>query len=126
MSCLFDSLSAFTPNFSSRELRLRIVEYLKTNPRNMMDDVETTFADIMAWMQEDVDKYCESMSNDATWGGAIEIRAFVNLFRTNVTVHTTHPQAPKRTIEFKCSVSTPNAVNILWTGNHFVPLQRPA
>lgn len=119
MSCLFDSLSFFTEH-SSRELRSKIVSYLSTNPVLMN---EATFTEIMSWENAESGQYLQSMNQDSTWGGSIEIKAFVNLFNTNVNVHI--PQN-KRVVEFVRDESQRQAfptVNILWTGNHFVSLQ---
>ena len=119
MSCLFDSLSFFTEH-SSRELRSKIVSYLHTNPVLMND---ATFTEIMSWENAESGSYLQSMNQDSTWGGSIEIKAFVNLFNTNVNVHI--PQN-KRVVEFVRDESQRHAfptVNILWTGNHFVSLQ---
>lgn len=128
MSCLFDSLSTYT-SLDSTELRHQIVQYLSTNPV-LMDDV--TFSDVAGWEGAPHEEYIRSMRQETTWGGGIEIRAFANLFRMNVNVHIPQNQ---RTIEFigKDHESTNTektlpTVNILWTGNHFVPVrlvQRP-
>lgn len=118
MSCLFDSLSRFT-NRSSDDLRQQIVSYLSTNPKLMED---TTFQDMMSWESQNANEYMESMRRSSTWGGAIEIKAFVNIYRANVIVHIPHHQ---RTVEFVYNEAEKHTfpfVNILWTGNHFVPI----
>lgn len=84
---------------------------------------EATFTEIMSWENAESGQYLQSMNQDSTWGGSIEIKAFVNLFNTNVNVHI--PQN-KRVVEFVRDESQRQAfptVNILWTGNHFVSLQ---
>lgn len=120
MSCLFDSLSSFTEH-SSRELRSKIVSYLGTNPPLMN---EATFKDIMSWEASDENQYLNSMNQDSTWGGAIEIKAFVNLFNVNVIVHIPHLQ---KTVEFVRNENHKEhypTIHILWTGNHFVSLKQ--
>ena len=116
MSCLFDSLSKFTTH-SSNDLRRHIVSYLRTNPK-LMD--ETTFEELMKWEETDSGSYINEMSGESTWGGAIEIKAFVNMFQVNVNVHIPMIQ---KIFEFKYEQENNDKyVNILWTGNHFVPL----
>lgn len=115
MSCLFDSLSKFT-NHSSQDLRAHIVSYLQTNPK-LMDD--TTFQELMKWEETDSGSYINEMSGENTWGGAIEIKAFVNLFKVNVNVHIPMIQ---RIVDFKYEPDCDRFVNILWTGNHYVSL----
>lgn len=119
MSCLFDSLSFFTQH-NSRELRTKVVSYLSTNPVLMND---ATFEEIMKWEESDNGRYLQSMDLDSTWGGAIEIKAFVNLFNVNVFVHIPHV---KNIVEFVRDEQRKDyfpTVHILWTGNHFVSLQ---
>lgn len=115
MSCLFDSLSKFTSH-SSSDLRGHIVTYLRTNPKLMGD---ATFEDIMSWEETEANSYTESMSKQETWGGGIEIKAFVDLFQVNVNVHIPMVQ---KIVEFKYNENTDKIINILWTGNHYVPL----
>ena len=93
MSCLFDSLSTYTA-LNSAQLRHEIVQYLSTNPK-LIDDV--TFSDIAGWEGSPQEEYVQTMSQNTTWGGGIEIRAFANLFQMNVHVHIPQNQ---RTIEF--------------------------
>jgi hypothetical protein len=114
MSCLFDSLSQFT-NKNSIELRQIIVSYLKTNPK-LLDDI--SFHEMMSWEDTHVDKYLNEMNQVNTWGGAIEIKAFSDLFKTNVFVHIPMIQ---RNVEFLHHQSSPS-IHLLWTGNHFIPL----
>jgi len=119
MSCLFDSLSSFTEH-DSRELRSKIVTYLGTNPVLMND---ATFKDIVKWDESDDQQYLQSMNQDSTWGGAIEIKAFVNLFNVNVTVHIPQMNKAVEFVRDEQQKSNYPTVNILWTGNHFVPLK---
>lgn len=126
MSCLFDSLSAFVIETSGSELRQVIVNYLRTNPK-LIDEI--SFDDMMQWeeIEEDVnssEEYIKWMSNDNTWGGGIEIRAFCRLYNCRVDVH--NPLLGK-IIHFYPSDCTETVVDhalcaILWTGNHFVPI----
>lgn len=119
MSCLFDSLSHFV-NQSSTDLRHNIVSYLQTNPK-LMNDV--TFNEIMSWENANQNDYLNAMNQTQTWGGAIEIKAFVNMFRVNVVVHI---PAIQKMVEFVYDDVQKQSfpfIHILWTGNHFVPLR---
>lgn len=119
MSCLFDSLSQFTTH-TSLELRERIVEFLSTNPP-LMDDAP--LEQILQWESVDMNQYLGSMRQSSTWGGAIEIKAFVNMYKVNVFVHI--PNQHQRIVEFVYNQAHRDrhpTVHILWTGNHFIPL----
>jgi hypothetical protein len=118
MSCLFDSLSHFVDNMNSQQMRHLIVNYLSTNP-TLMDGI--LFNQILEWDQQNSQDYLLNMNNNNTWGGAIEIKAFVNLFKINVHVHI--PMV-RRMVEFLYNEDSTNPIiHILWTGNHFIPLQ---
>lgn len=119
MSCLFDSLSSFTPH-SSQELRQRIVSYLGTNPKLMND---ASFEEIIGWESTDKHQYLNAMTQQSTWGGAIEIKAFVNMSQANVFVHI---PAIHKIVEFVVDEHRKHefpCLHILWTGNHFVPIR---
>jgi hypothetical protein len=85
-----------------------------------MEDM--SLADIVAL--EDVsyskDDYVRRMRNTSTWGGAIEIKAFCDLFGANVEVRV---RSTQESIHFQPSqsVSTMN-VRIEWQGHHFEPI----
>jgi len=84
---------------------------------------DATFEEIMKWEESDNGGYLQSMDLESTWGGAIEIKAFVNLFNVNVFVHIPHV---KNIVEFVRDEQRKDdfpTVHILWTGNHFVSLQ---
>ena len=112
MSCLFDSLSTFV-NASPTSLRNMICNYLDTNPL-LMDDL-TAESVIKAECDGDLKKYTTSMHNPLTMGGAIEIKAFVNMFRINIIVLSI---PNNKMIEF---IQPGNEVTkkIRWTGGHF-------
>lgn len=114
MSCLFDSLSKFI-NISSNDLRQNIVQYLQTNP-NLIEDV--SFQEMLKWDNINHEQYLSVMSNEMSWGGAIEIKAFVMMYHINVKVHI--PQQQK-IVEFVKNTDHP-FINIIWTGNHYIPI----
>lgn len=118
MSCLFDSLSHFIENENSQNIRKIIVDYLASNP-NIIDDI--SFEEIMSWENQNVNNYLSLMNQNETWGGAIEIKAFVNIYKIHVFVHIPNIQ---RIVEFLYHdiENTDKIVHIIWTGNHFMPL----
>jgi len=116
MSCLFNSLAPAV-NIHPTKLRELIVDYLKTNP-NLLDNVSAK--DIILWTEGvDFDKYLDRMNNTSTWGGAIEIRAYCELFRINVVVHVLYT---RKEFEIKSSQPTLLTTHISYTGNHFEPM----
>lgn len=116
MSCLFDSLSTFV-NQSSYALRQKICDYIQSN-NEIMKDVSN--ADLINWTSNtNIDEYISTMRSPATWGGAIEIKAFCDIFTTNVRVRSL-PNG--RVIEIMCKDNTINWVNLIWTGGHYTPV----
>ena len=116
MSCLFDSLSSFTPGLTSQSLRDNICDFLEENP---------TINGLTA--QEIVQKsnrnnslleYVAQMRKPTTWGGAVEIKAFCDLRNTPVTVIA---EKSGRRIEFIPESTKHPVVFITWNGNHFTP-----
>lgn len=116
MSCLFNTLSPFV-NLSSDELRQNICNYLSENPK-MFED--TTASDYVSWSNEghnSLEDYILSMRNPGTWGGAIEIKAFCNMYFMNVNVLDTRTN--KNTIEFVEGSKAKKTLNIKWNGGHY-------
>jgi hypothetical protein len=118
MSCLFDSLASFV-NLSSINLRKIIVEYLKTNPK-LLDDLRAN--DIIKWTENlDLNNYTDRMSKQNTWGGAIEIRAFCDLFCVNVIIHVLYTN---KKFEINTCNSKPKAeIHLSYNGSHFEPIK---
>jgi hypothetical protein len=116
MSCLFNSL-CISVNMNSSELRTNIVEYLNTNPE-FIDNIKVE--DIINWtFGNNLETYTRNMMNQNVWGGAIEIRAFCELFNMNVTVHVLYT-GKQFTIE--TSKKPLKNIHINYTGNHFSPM----
>lgn len=70
--------------------------------------------------------YIRQMRSNATWGGAIEIKAFCDIYNVNVLVRNIRnenrdPNTPD-TIEFLCNNNTNRLVEITWNGGHFEPV----
>ena len=112
MSCLFDSLSKFV-NMSSYDLRLSICNYIKSN-NNIFEDIKTE--DVIGWETNmKLNDYVNMMEKNYTWGGAIEIKSFCEMFNIVVIVILND-----RKIEFIPSSKLANRViHLNYTGNHY-------
>ena len=116
MSCLFNTLSNFV-DLNSNELRKNICNYLSNNPR-MFEDV--TASDYVTWSNEgykNLEDYINRMRHNSTWGGAIEIKAFCNMYFMNVNVLDTRTNI--NTIEFVEGSKGKQTINIKWNGGHY-------
>ena len=115
MSCLFDSLSSFYPQISSFQMRNQIVHYLSTNPQLGGAKV----SDVIRWeSNKPFQIYLRQMQRSSQWGGAIEIKAFCDLFKTNVRVFSL---PNRRHIDFFSETKTPKWIKIKWNGVHYTP-----
>ena len=116
MSCLFDSLSKFSSNCSSNELRTIICDYLIQNPTlidNLKADEIINYDSNMS-----LEKYIEKMRLSSTWGGSIEIKSFCNIFNINVIVINIRDNNER--IEFLCNDDNcKRYIEITWSGGHF-------
>lgn len=66
------------------------------------------------------------MRNNATWGGAIEIKTFCEMYQVNVMVlnirnNETDKDSPKE-IKFIASSPSTRWIGISWNGGHFEPV----
>jgi hypothetical protein len=116
MSCLFDSLSTFIVNLNSTQLRQAICDYLETNPL-LMDDLKAENV-IEGENGMKLENYVRIMRNQNTMGGAIEIRAFINIFKINIRVKSI---PNNRLIEFLVDKEN-QWKELVWTGGHFDPV----
>ncbi len=118
MSCLFNSLSYFTRE-APQAIRGRICDYLAADPA-LVDDMSASFV-IALESGRPLAGYVAHMRSPATWGGAIEIRAFVQLWRRPVRVWVIRT---RRWIEFPCSgEAAGEECKISWTGGHYEPMR---
>lgn len=129
MSCLFNSLSHFIPE-NSTQLRNKICDYLMTNP-TLMDNLsamETIKFDSNMSLQQ----YVNRMRKTSTWGGAIEIRAFCNIYKRNVVVRNIRRRENTK-IHFvnedmrdKLNVNgnDETTYHITWSGGHYEPVRK--
>lgn len=119
MSCLFRSLASFIDNISETELRKMIADYLQTDPF-IFNNPDQRLSDILKIDNIHLHDYVELMRKEHTWGGAIEIKAFCDMFQSKVVVHI---QSSKKTVEFyphneiiRCEFF------IHWDGGHYEPV----
>jgi len=112
MSCLFNSLSKFV-NMSPHDLRLSICHYIKSN-NNIFEDIKNE--DVISWETNlNLNDYVNMMEKNTTWGGAIEIKSFCEMFKVVVIV-----VYNDRKIEFiPSSKCTDNIIYLNYTGNHY-------
>ena len=122
MSCLFRSLSHFVDNLETEQLRHMICNYLQQDPmvmgekfsvllqtmnptntsppnpnNNNHNNTPFSFSFSPRGSIDDcstVDQYVAHMRLPSTWGGALEIHVFCELFRARVLVHHHHRHRP--------------------------------
>jgi len=114
MSCLFNSFSALIGE-PAQAIRGRICDFLATDPA-LLDDLSASLV-IAIESGKQLAPYVQTMRSPSTWGGAIEIRAFVQLWKRPVKVWAIRG---RRWIEFPCE--EPNEgqeCRISWTGGHY-------
>lgn len=114
MSCLFQSLGQLVGEDPTK-LRQDICDFIARN-ENLMEGIDA--AKIVEWeSQQSLDDYVRGMRATSTWGGAIEISAFVNMLNVPVTV--VDLRSEKR-IEFKPKRRTrKRPLCITWNGSHY-------
>jgi hypothetical protein len=118
MSCLFQSLSAFIEDTDASKLRHIIADYLEKNP--ILYDNEK-IGDIVSWEHGNptLEQYVARMRMPSTWGGAIEIKAFCDMFQIGVHVLVLRD---RKTIEFQPSnMTAKDHFTITWNGAHYEP-----
>lgn len=116
MSCLFKSLAVGLGQHPER-LRMIIAKYLETNPK-LLDDINA--ADIIRWSEnKSLAEYSRRMAQPGVaWGGAIEIKAFCDLFKVNVKIHVMYTG---KIFEMCCNGTATHTIHITYNGSHFEP-----
>ena len=113
MSCLFNSLSHFIPE-NSYNIRQKICDYLEEN-NPIIEGLETKFI-----LDLENPNYIRDMRNTSTWGGAIEIKAFCDMYEIDVEVYIV---STCKKVLFKSNKKHRNGLlKIYWTGNHYEPV----
>ena len=115
MSCLFNSFAALVGE-DAQAIRGRICDWLATDPA-LLDDLPASLV-VEIESGQALDRYVSRMRSPSTWGGAIEIRAFVQLWKRPVRVWVIRS---KRWIEFPFSEG--EELKISWTGGHYEPIR---
>ena len=73
-----------------------------------------------------IQDYIKHMRNNATWGGAIEIKAFCEMYNVNVEVinirNNERDTHSKKEIKFLSHTPSNRWVSITWNGGHFEPV----
>lgn len=138
MSCLFDSISFFTKNCSSQQMREMVTEYLQSDPPYLdsmkFSEVFSMFSKEDVHFTSNITEYSHRMKSSQTWGGAIEIQAICNLFNISIQVHVLHnPSSSQKPIVFiPSSPVLPSSIDpeeplhilsITWNGGHFEPVR---
>ena len=118
MSCLFESLAFFMINNNSEQLRQEICNYLLSNP-NLVDDI--SFEQIASLDGINREQYVSEMRKNQTWGGAIEIKAFCDMYHINVQVVMLGSNENK-SILFEGKDKPNRFLRITYNGNHYEPL----
>lgn len=119
MSCLFRSLSFFISNIDTEELRHIITEYISKDPILIQPDIR--LSTILSIDEMSLDAYTSNMKKSSTWGGAIEIKTFCELFQMKVRVYVIQD---KQFIDFiPTNWDGIRCIKISWTGNHYEPLE---
>jgi hypothetical protein len=128
MSCLFNSLSRFTPGVSSSELRQKICDYLSNDSLGLVnipgtcsiESSEIKPSDVAKLEGMTLEQYIAKMRIPSTWGGALEIAVFIRLYNMDVEVVNIRDKN-KKNIEFVVSGNT-KKVRISWNGGHYEPI----
>ena len=120
MSCLFDSLSYFISNLNGAQLRKEITDFIQQDP--IMIEPNVRLSSLLESDHISIHNYVQEMRQTSTWGSAIEIKAFCEMFQVEVHVELLHE---KRTVEFipKVNQNHNKYIKICWNGNHFTPVK---
>lgn len=94
-NCLFASLADQTSEFSVRQLRQLIADYLREHRNEFQPFIET-----------DYDLYCEKLSKENTWGGQVELQISAKILRRSIEIIQGNGNEPIR-IDFPSSSDPP-------------------
>lgn len=115
MSCLFESFTSFISNISHEELRHIICEYLLQNPV-MYDSMKAS--DSIWDDNNSLKSYVDNMRLTSTWGSALEIKAFCNIFNASVVL-----KYNGKFIDFHpISGNSKFTIVLGYTGDHYYPI----
>ena len=119
MSCLFSSLSYFHNNINTNQMRYIIITHLSKNP--VLGGASAS--DIIKWETgKQLNNYVREMSSLNKWGTAIEIKAYCDLFKTNVKIKS-YPS--NSYIDFLSESPSRIWIMISWNGSHYEAINIP-
>jgi hypothetical protein len=102
-----------------QEIRNRICDYLEQN-EPVIDGIDTS---VLLSMDGPSDEYISNMRRSSTWGGAIEIQAACNIWRTAIIVQNRRG-SEQSDIEFlPVKGAAQSSVAVQWTGGHYEPVR---
>ena len=124
MSCLFNSLSYFVED-SAWDIRQNICDFL-ANDNVLFDKVKSS--DVVQWDDGafELGEYVNKMRSSSTWGGAIEIKAFAEIYKKEVLVYSFRSEERGALIAtFRPDNAEPDPSPLLleWTGGHYEPIR---
>ncbi len=126
MSCLFDSLGHLSGH-DPASLRQKICDHLQTNPDLMGDGTDARH--VIRWeTNKGLREYVQGMRQATTWGGSVEIKAFVDMSGRGVVVHDIRPGG--KSIKFRprrwarAAHYDAEVYHLSWNGRHYEPLRR--
>ena len=115
MSCLFIALGYFVKE-DPTVLRQRICDFLESNAM-LMTDVDSE--NVVMWTENvNLKDYVASMRSTSTWGGAIEIKAFCELYKRSVRVFNGQRK-------LLATFAEGDSIDLIWTGGHYEPVREP-
>ena len=113
MSCLYRALSRFHNNINTDQLRQLLCNYLQSNPT--LGGMKASDS-ILHEKNISLQQYVNQMRNNSEWGGAIEIKAYCDIFSRNVSVKSL---PNNKNIEFLSEKKSNILDKIYWTGGHY-------
>ena len=119
MSCLFDSLHFFIPSLTPLQIRYKICDYLQQN-KPVIDGIETSV--LLSLDDGTAEQYVWRMRSPSTWGGAIEIQAGCNIWRTSIIVHNRRGHEDSDIEFLPVKGAAQSIVAVRWTGGHYEPV----
>lgn len=120
MSCLFHSLAYFVKTDSADLIRQKVCNFLALN-RPLSHADATSY--VLWETQKPLDQYVREMRHSGTWGGAIEIQAFCELYGFSVRCI---DQRTQRSFTYvPLNKLFQRRITVLWQGaSHYEPLRQ--
>lgn len=118
MSCLFNSLSYFINDKSSKDIRNIICDYLENNNK-IIEDMDTSLI-----LKLENNNYIKHMRQTSTWGGAIEIQCACNIWNLKIIVHNIREHNAKNIEFIPLNKKFNKIIEITWNGGHYEPIRK--